>query len=54
MSGSFKRGAGGQRAAAVGFEDVRRCVERRLTENHVVSMVLADELRRLRIKADTH
>lgn len=52
MSGSFKRGAGGQRAAAVGFEDVHRCVERRLAENHVVS--ISGELRRLRIKADTH
>lgn len=52
MSGSFKRGAGGQRAAAVGFEDVRRCVERRLAENHVVS--ISGELGRLRIKTDTH
>lgn len=51
--GSFKRGAGGQRAAAaVGFEDVRHCVERRLAENHVAS--ISGELRRLRIKADTH
>lgn len=52
MSGSFKRGAGGQRAAVVGFEDVRHCVERRLTENHVAS--ISGELRRLGIKADTH